>query len=456
MAAIIFLLLGLFSVGVMPSVGAAIISQVTIRALDANGVQLANETVFVINGTTPYGAVSSVGGAVSLNLVQGSYTVRVLLFGVEVGSKAFNVTGAALELSVPCRVYSLTVAFKEPVPRNANWTATAFVNGVQLSQNVSVSGQAVFQQIPTGLVRVLVTNVTGQPVASGAANLLKNGLMQLSVVSFMKLRVLVSDVNGSPVPNATVSVGPFSNVTAQDGSATLYVQQVSSLLQVTLLGVPVSSKQVSLPQTTSGPLRVNATVGVLNAPLVDEGGQPISDRQISLSVGNVTLPVETDHRGYLSPPPQIPFGNFTLRVAADTVPFNFTFPIPQGTSTLKVFAHPLTVTASAFNAYMLGYLTVEVVVKVGDVTIRNATVSVNGVAAVPTTTGSAVINVPVGLNSNPTANVLVKAYGITIKKTVSAKASPLLLVLVPFNLTPLIAWRIMVARYKKRRVPLAH
>ena len=435
---------------VMPTLSAANLAQVTLSAVDMNNKPVLFPTVFSIS---TYGNVTGQSGSVTVNLVEGqNYRVLVYTYGVQVGEANFDVVGT-MDIPIACQIFTLTVDLGTQLVDNTGWFATVAA-GVEIFQaNITSAGLAVFNQIPATTIKATVFNQTEEPVGFGVMNLTKNDVINISPVTIFSMTVRVSDMNGNPVAGATVQVEDWeTNETLADGSNIFYVQEGDNNMAVTYLGVQVYSGTVLVEHPTL--LTLNVSIASLNILLIDEMGQPITNKPVTLRSGNAILTPATDSRGYVYMP-QLPYGTVTLQWATDTIPTTVPFPIPPANTTLTVFIHPLTAQVEPLSAYMLGYMTVKVTVNVGDYAVTSALVSANGVNYVPTSQGYAVLRIPILLDSNPVANVTVKAYGVSLHQSAQAESSPLVLFMLPTALLPIIAWRLMVHRYRKLRVPLA-
>ena len=442
--------LALVVLTVVPTLSAANLAQVTLSAVDTNNKPALFPTVFSIS---TYGNVTGQSGSVTVNLVEGqNYHVLVYTYGVQVGDANFNVVGT-MDIPIACQIYTLTVNLGTQLADNTGWFATVAAGSEVFQQNITSTGLAVFSQVPATTVKATVFNETDEPVGFGVMNLTKNDVINISPVTIFSMAIRVSDMNGNPVGGATVQVENWeTNKTLADGSNIFYVQEGDNNMAVTYLGVQVFSGTVLVEHPTL--LTLNVSIASLNILLIDEMGQPITNKPITLRSGNASLKPATDSRGYVYVP-QLPYGTITLQWASDTIPTTVPFPIPPANTTLTVFTHPLTVQVEPTSAYMLGYLTVKVTVNAGDYAVTSALVSANGVNYVPTSQGYAVLRIPIILDPEPIANVTVKAYGVTLHQSTAAESSPLVLFMLPTALLPIIAWRLMERRYKKLRVPLA-
>ena len=150
---------------------------------------------------------------------------------------------------------------------------------------------------------------------------------------------------------------------------------------------------------------------------------------------------------------QVPYGTIVLRALPNGLETSVAFPLPQTSRSIQLFTGPLVMQADVLSAVMFGSMKLKVTIKIGALAVKNASVYVNGQPTSVSSDGT--ISVPVGLEWQPRATVTVKAYGATRSVTVSATASPVPLLTLPIAFLPLLVWRLMVLRYKRRMVPLA-
>jgi hypothetical protein len=425
------------------------IYQVVLRAVDGGGLPVEHPMRFSISG---YGNVTAyVHGTLTVSLTGGPHRVVVSLFNVQVGEAEPNIVSDT-ELEIRCRIYELKLSVRG-LPANLSdieGFAYAYV-GPDARVNASYSkNQAIFRQLPAGDVGFIVF-AGGLPIAASTFHLAGNDEAVLDYSVFRHVEVVVVDVNGEPLAGAAVTIGVLGNVTDSAGIATLYAPPRSSRGIVVFRGVQVFQSTVSVSDQPN--IRVKAAVDDLHVLVVNEAGAALTNTPILVQLNDWETTVITDEAGRLSVH-QLPFGNLRLSTRNGT-PISVTFPLPSGTGSIRLLSGPLQVDAEVLDAYMLGYMTVKVTVRIGDFTVKNATVRADGQRATATAGGVALLRVPVGLEWTPRVNVTATAYGMTVSRVAAANASPLILATFPFAFTPLIIWRILVARYRRRRVPLA-
>lgn len=456
-------LIALFALEIVPLlVAGADLYPVTLRAFDANDNPLIAYTLFFsVASTNPAvvynNTLNTIPGdnKITLMLLPSTYTVTVSAFNIKIGSTTLQVSDAK-DVSIMCNVYTLTVRFMKEEPAIQTWTAVAYVGTVTFTSNFT-QGRAVFDQVPGGPgvpVTVTVYDPQGKKIAVEGTELLSNDELTLEASEFYSVLVIVRDQNAMAVKGAIVSIGVFSNVTRDDGRTTITTQPGFKPVRVYFLGTNVYSGQVDSSQTPN--LLVNSTIATLNILLLDESSQPIKQTPIMIQFGNYTQTITTDNNGRLKIQ-QCPYGDITLHIPSTKVPPTLLkFPLaPTLNNTLSLFIHPIDVSVETLSAYMLGSMTIRVMVKAGSYMIKNATIYVNGKWAATTALGYAIVQVPIGLDPNPVVDITVKAYGTETKREVTMTASPLVVITVPFGILPVIVWRMMVNRYKRKRVPLA-
>ncbi len=422
--------------------------QVTLHAVDVNSMPVEWPVLFSISG---WGNVTAYqNGTVTLNLPSGQYHVSAEVFGIQVGAMDITVD-KSLDAVVPSNLYSLKVTVAN-LPGNYSSAAFAYAYfGVGGVENVSLSSSmALFKQLPAAPISVFVTGIDGTPLANGQMALSQNGELTAYYSKFFHITVRVVDASEQPVVGALVSLGVLTNTTDVNGTASIFAPAGSLPIQVTFLGVSVSADSLQIAKDSSLQLTVN--VGKLQALILDELGQPLAGRDIAVGIGGWQATVRTDSGGYLAVQ-QMPYGTVVLRVLPNGLETSVAFPLPQTARSIQLFTGPLVMQADVLSAVMFGSMKVKVTVKMGALAVKNASLYVNGQPAQVSSDG--VISVPVGLEWEPRATVTVKAYGVTRSVTVSAAASPIPLLTLPIAFLPLLVWRLMVLRYRRRMVPLA-
>jgi len=422
--------------------------QVTLHAVDANGSPIKWPVLFSISG---FGNVTSYqDGVLTLNIPPGQRHISAWIFGVLVGESDITVD-RALDVIIPTKVYALKVTVSG-LPKNdsGNGFAYAFFGAGGL-MNVSFSSAAAeFSQLPAGSVSLLITRPNGEPLATGQLTLSQNDQATLYYQEFFRVSAQVVDADKNPVAGATLTLGFLSATTDLNGTASIFAPSGRNTAQVTFRGVVVYRDALSITGSTKLLLKVN--VAGLSVLLVDELGQPLANRDVAVRAGDWRASVRTDAKGYLTVS-QLPYGTILLQVLPRGVEKTVEFPLPQDVRSIQLFTGPLVMQAEALGAVMFGSMKVKVTVKIGELPVENATVLVNGRAATLGRDGTLLI--PVGFEWEPKANVTVKAYGQTRSMIVSSPASPIALFTVPLALLPMVAWRLMLVRYKRRMVPLA-
>ncbi len=428
-------------------VSAQNVFQVTLHAVDANNLPVSYPVLFAVSG---FGNVTAYQhGTLTLNIPPGQYHASAFISGVLVGDSDLTVNGA-MDVVIPTRVYTLRVTVTG-VPGNVSGNGVVYAFfGANGFANTSLSGGAAnFSQLPAGFVSLLAARPDGSPLATGRMTVGQNDELTLYYSKFFQVSVQVVDVDEAPVPGASITLGLLTAATDFNGTASIFVPSGSVPVQVTFRGRPVYGDSITVLSSAALQLKVN--IAPLQVLLVDELGQPLAERAIAVTAGNWSSSVRTDVKGYLAVD-QLPYGTITLRVLPSGIGSSVGFPLPQTVGSIQLFTGPLVVQAEALDAVMFGSMRVKVTVRVGALSVKNATVFVDGRLASVGADGT--LAVPVGFEWQPKATVTVKAYGVTRSITVSASASPIPLLTFPLALLPVVTWRLLLVRYKRRRVPL--
>jgi hypothetical protein len=422
--------------------------QVVLHAVDANNLPLQYPVLFSISG---FGNVTSYhDGSLTLSIPYGQRHISAWVFRMLVGEVDIMVD-RALDLIVPTRVYELKVTVSGVSGNDSRIDGFAYAFfGVNGFVNISFSrAVADFKQLPAGGVSLLITRHDGTPIATGQLTLGQNDEITVYYTRFFHVFVQVFDADKVPVVGASISLGLLSNTTDLNGTASLFAPAGNIAVQVTFRGVLVYVGSVSVINATTMSLKV--AVGRFQALLINELGQPLANRDIAVKTAGWRSSIKTDAQGYLTID-QLPYGTVALQILPGGVEKSVDFPLPQNIRSIQLFTGPLVVQAEVLSAVMFGSLKVKVTVKMGALPITNATVLVNG--RVVSLGADGTLTIPVGLEWEPKANVTVKAYGVTKSLIVSSPASPVALATFPLAFLPVIVWRIMLVRYKRRRPPL--
>jgi len=424
--------------------------QVTLQAVDSQRHPIEREVRFLISG---WGEVSVAAGdhgtTRGLSINGGNYHVEAYVLDVKVGETDVQIM-SDITVTIQTRTYSLSVSVTG-LPENMtdiDGTAKAQI-GIETITSRFSQNQAVFGQIPGGSVSLTVF-VGDKPVAAKTVFLSADSEAVLEYAEFKQVTVTVVDRSGAALDGATVTIGGVSGTTDAAGEVSLYSGSSEGI--VVFRGIVVFNGTISEAEST-----VTAQVADLRVSIVDVASQPLVSTPLQIELeglggrGKWSGTVATDAQGNLTVS-QLPYGMLTVSIP-NGASVSTQFPLPATTKSLLLVTGKPQVDIQVVDAYMMGFMTVRVTVTIGKYLVKNATVSVNGMSAT-TEQGAAVVRVPLGLEWSSTANVTVRAFGMKTSKLVTVSASPLLVATSPLAFVPLVVWRLMVIRYKRRRPPL--
>jgi len=294
---LLLVLLSLLSLGLTAS---AQTETASIRVVDQQGNPQVATTVILSTGTVRKSFfTNSTGWAEFLGLSAGTYNVSVLYSDVVIatdtitvpGEKVKNVTVFLQDLSI--RLLNLDghpVSAREIVLKSerANFT---------LTRETDEDGGAIFQTIPYSSITTigpynLKVEDSGIKVVEASISVPVSNVTLTA--KLLDLRVTVTDLEGNPVADASVSVKSTKSASLSrtgstyTGSAVFEELPASSLTEVGDYQVLATVSQVVVFNQTRGfdeslNYSVVASLGRLTLNVVDESGDPIPNVLVSVS-----------------------------------------------------------------------------------------------------------------------------------------------------------------------------
>ena len=415
---------------------------------DFNGKSVSGAALQLSN----YGTViTGVSGIVQLQLKAGKYDLSVSFLSVLVYSGSLLVSGP-LDAAIKCAIYDVKVTVTG-IQTNATLLGVARVSDKLVTVR-STDATVDFSQLPAGDVSIfLFAAVQGltRLVAEKELELSKNVVLTLSASpDYRVINARVFDLTGHPVESAIIRLdGNPANVTDATGRAFLFVKDGYHALEVEYYEFNVfEDRNVQVWRDDSW--LINATISPLEVQLVDENSAPVRARPTFLQIGMHNFTLTSDSTGVIRLP-QAPHAPMSVSVLQN-VPSRFVFNgVPV---TVNVFTHGLSLNIEVVRAYMLGSLTLKVEVRVGDITVKNATVRLKrGAVAVDkasTEHGYAVLSMSLGVESSVAVSVEASALGQVATEEISVNTSPLIPATMPFAFIPIVMFEVFRRRLRSK------
>jgi hypothetical protein len=424
---------------------------VTLQAVDSRGAPLKLPVLFLVVGYSDLcRCVHPVeNGSITISLVPGQWPVSVSVFGRQVGNTTITVSDGPVVAAIPTRTFSLIVRFPTVTPQEIPVRVKAVYATDSLPQNVTSSLTARFDQLPAGLTTLLAYDQVNRTVAASTYDLEGDSKTTLTLGQYTPFHIVVVDATNATVTGALAITGSSSTPTDQFGTATIYVPSGQTNLTVTYQGIGVYSGILSANTPNETWAIAMTSIGPLKLAMTDETGKPLQNTLVRITEGGWQTSNSTDSNGILSYT-QLPYGILQLQaLQGPAIPLIF----PTAQQKLQLLTHSVNIIAQVASAYMLGYVTILVTANAGNIIVKDITVKSSTGTVMRTSTG-AIIQIPVGLDSQVVVTVTTIVYGTTSTRQVIINPSPIIPLTMPLSLLPIIIWRLMISRYKRKRPPL--